>query len=223
MAENKPYNRAFGFSAGRRDDCLIGVDHMAIPVTIRGSRFSATAEVIKGPSLWVRQDDSDDRDAVPLNLGGEVYALGAAGAVTNGRITFRNTGEAYHFVAGDTVKTYAYSSGECIATGATVVQVSGENNIITVDTNMLGIKQYDKVVITTNDIGGGASADERACVILEDITINSGETLGTKAYIKGSFVKSMINGAQYVAYGQTVKKDIFTQHNNQLIQLIDIQ
>jgi hypothetical protein len=225
MAGNKPYISSFGFASGRRGDCLIGVDHMAIPVTIQTNRFKSTGDKILGPSLWVRADDASgdaDRDCVPLNIGGEVSAL-ANTTVTNGRITFRTAGEANHFRVGDTVKTFGYTSGEFLATGATVLQVSGELNVITVDTNMANIAAYDKVVVTTNSIGGGASANARAVVILEDIQVNSGETIGTKAYVKGSFNRSMIKGATFVAYGQSTAKNIFNQHDNQLLQLIDIQ
>jgi len=223
MASNKPYNRCFGYQAGQRDDCLIGDNFQAIPVVITGSRFGETAQTIAGPSLWVREDDSDDRDAVPLNLGGEVSSLASYAGVSNGKITFRTAGDAYHFKVGDTVETFGYSSGEFLATGAEVIAVSGEAGAICVDTNMANIAAYDKVVVTTNSIGGGSAANARAVVVLEDVTISSGEILGTKAYINGTFVKSMIKGAQFTAYGQSTAKDIFTQDDNQLLQLVDVQ
>lgn len=223
MAVNKPYTYAFGYSQGRRDDALLGADAIAVPVVITGSRFGSTTEVIAGPSLWVREDDSVDRNAVPLNLGGEVNALASYAGVTNGKITFLTAADAYHFKVGDTVAAFGYTSGEFIATTATVTAVSGESGAICVDTNMANIAQYDKVVVTTNYIGGSTSADARAVVIMEDVSIASGETLGTKAYINGSFVKSLIKGATFTAYGQTTAKDIFTQSANQQIQLVDIQ
>ena len=225
MATNVPYNQAFGYAGGRREDCMIGVDHLAIPVTLWADRLNPNdvEEKRTGPRLYVRGTDSA-HNCYEFCPGGIISSVSNVGGTAR-RIVLTGTNDVYRFKVGDTVSLFDQSAGDWHATEtAAVIQVSGQDKTIVLDTTLSpNPAAGDYICVNTNGIGG-SEASARACVILEDIVQTSGETpvqQTTKAYIKGTFNKALVGGATYT-YSSTAY-NLFVQHNNQVLQLIDVQ
>jgi len=219
MAENTPSQTFFGYDAGRKKDCLIGENFQAIPVTIDTTRFGSDTESIKGPRLWVRGNVSPYY-AYPYGFGGEVSS------VSTKYVTLVNAADSYHFVVGDRVSFFDYSTGVFGGVQGYVTAVNNTTGIVTLGNTLTGLTGDDLLVVVSGEdcgwICSGQLSDMNACVILEDVELSSASDSGTKAYIEGTFIKSEVKGFQWLPAGQTIAKDMFNKNNNQKLHFIDI-
>lgn len=225
---NHPKVTVFGYDPGRdKIDCMVGNDHMAIPITIKGSRTPAAGETIKGPSLWIRSSLSPYY-AFPFMYGGLVSSA------TDTVITLVNAADAAHFKASDKVSFFDLSAGG-FSGGTAGIVTSVDEAAGTVTLSGAGLSGSvpaagDICFVcsgagTNGWIGDGSRTYEKnVCIVLEDIVMVKDMDQLSAGYIQGTFLRSKILNATHCPSGsvETARVNTLSVSNTQLLNLIDI-